>query len=889
MIRKNTRKLLAHFPHNNQWLLDRYHTALETQIYVTPGTDEEAHETKSNCWSNGVHCWKQIRWPHNSDTNPNFEDFVPQFPLLDYVESVGTTWYNWETGESEGVFFDIDSIVGHKSGLTEKELKRIIEKLSCVDYVTIIRSTSGLGYHVVVFFKKGKRPQIKNHGEHTLVAEVVLQKMSEDSDLDLRAKVDCFGQIGWFWSIRATPENQGFSMVKQATRDLTADEIPDWTNLPAKRMKMRPKVVAYNESGTEIEDNNILGYTDEVVVINKDHMRIIHALEDTKFSFNPVEEHNLFHTHTAALREIHKKLSLKGPFQTVASGQGNEKPNCFIRPQNGGGFSVFRFGKGTPEHLLWDQMTLTTWCSYNQAIPPHKILMHMGAEFVSESKHYEFESKEELIEATKILGNQVPLKLIENRHYALAVNGRGLILKCFCEKDDSPGGCDGWQRVRGFHKKVLSRLEEVNVDSILSHVDRVIRYVVRQGEELGWSVKTEAGWIRCKGEAPAKRITRFNVGAQIAELYMYVANTNPWTLVNQPFEREYLPKRQWNKESAQLVIQCATKSGPHPHWDLILNHIGQSWDEPLVDNSEMQKYGIHTGADYLKAWIACMIRYPEIPLPYIFLVGPENSGKSVLHEVLRKCIRNGVVHGGNAFSSNSGFNGEFEGRVLVTIDETDFSKFPGFIPRFKFWINCTEMQIHKKTMQPFDATNFIHVIQTANTVEACPLDYGDTRCAIGAVPIFEGIEIPKLGDDGLIDRCVREFPNFLYTLGTMQLPPMTGRTRLPVITTEIKSEMLLSTEPDSLTFLKAMYHDVPGCYTKLSDAYVEYKKWCVTNNIKPTPLNDFKLQVGYKYPVHQGPSGRAFTIGNVSIDPSAKPKSVFTMIGKGGRQDRVQV
>jgi len=884
MIRANTEKLLHHFPHNNDWLISKWHIALETQIYVTPGTKEEAHPTKENTWNNGVHTWKQIRWPFNSGTNSSFKDFVPDFPLLDYVESVGTTWHNWETQESEGVMFDLDSIIGHQAGLTENELKRVIEKLSTLDYVTIIRSTSGNGYHVLVFFQKGFCPRTLNHNQHTLVAEVVLQKMSENSGMDLEAKVDCMGMIGWIWSTRAMG-GDGFKMVKKAQRDLKADEIPNWKDLPAKRMKMRPKVVAYDESGAEIEDNNILGHTDEVIVLNEDHMKIIRALEETKYNFQYVEEHDLFHTHTMALKQIHMKLNLKGPFETATSE--SNLGNCYIRAVNGGGFSVFRFGKGTVEHLLWDQTTPTTWCSYNQAVPPHKILMHMGAQFLAEFKHYEFESNEELLDALKVLGNRVPLELMDDRTYAIGINGRGCVLKCFCEATDQPAHCNGWHRVRGYHKKVLSRLEEVDVDSILSHVDQVVRYVVRQGEELGWSVKTKAGWIRCKGEASAKRIAKFHVGTQTAELYISMANINPWTLVNQPFDREHLPERRWNKESAQLVIQCATESGAHPHWDLILNHTGQSWDEPLANNPEMQKYGICTGADYLKAWIACIIRYPEIPLPYIFLVGPENSGKSVLHEVLRKCIKNGVVHGGNAFSSNSGFNGEFEGKVLVTIDETDFSQFPGFIPRFKAWTNSTEMQIHKKTMQPYDVTNFIHVIQTANNVESCPLDYGDTRGAIGAVPVFEGIEIPKLGDDGLIVRCVREFPDFLYTLGTMQLPPMTGRTRLPVISTEIKDEILLSAEPDSLTFLDTLYHDVPGAYTKLNDAYIAYKKWCQVNLKKPVGPHDFKLQVGLKYPVHQGPHGRTYTIGNLSISCKDSNKPAFTMEGKGGRHDRV--
>lgn len=883
MIRDNTVKLLRHFKHNNTWLLSKWSPELETQIYVTPGTKEETHPTKNDCWSNGVHTWKHIRWPYNASTKPEFKDFTPNFPLAEYVESIGTTWWNWEKQESMGCVFDFDSIIGHhQSGLSHDELKNIVDRLAALDYVTIIHSTSGNGYHVLVFFAEGHRPHTRNHAEHTLVAEAVLQKMSEDAKFDLAEKVDCYGMIGWFWSTRATEENGGFSMVKQAERDLSKDEIADWTQIPAKRMKMRPKVVVYDEDGQELPGNNIIGHTDETVVLDKDHMKIIRALENSGWSFNYVEEHNLFHTHTAALRLVHRKLGLKGPFATVASGKGDEKANCFIRPANGGGFSVFRFGKGTPEHNLWDQTTPTTWCTYNQSVPYHKVLTRMGAEWIGEQKHYEFESKEELVEATDVLGNRVPLKLIDNRHYALAVNGRGCVLKCFCETDEKPAECDGWQRVRGHHKKVLSRLEDIDVSSMLNHVDQVVRYVVRNGNALGWAIKTESGWIQCKAD-DAKRLAKFHVGAQESELYLGAAIKNPWTLVNIPFEREHMEGRKWNLGSAQLKVPCATEPGPHPHWDIMLKHIGQSWNEPLKDDPDMQKYGICTGADYLRAWIACMIRYPDDPLPYIFLVGPQNTGKSLCHEVLRESMLNGVVHGGNALSSGSGFNGEFEGKVLAAIDETDLSKAPGLAARLKAWTNATHIQIHKKGQQPYDVRNYMKFLQTANNFTALIIEHGDTRIVVGEVLRFKGKEIPK---PIFIRECLKELPYFLYTLGTMQLPPMTGRTRLPVIETEVKSEILQSTEPDSLTFIKAVFHPVSGYYVKLTDAYEKYVQWCRAENKKPVKPGDFKLEIGLRYPVHQGPVGRAFTIGNISLNPNAEPKKAFLMEGKDGRHER---
>ena len=885
MIRENTRKLLDHFPHNNQWLLDQWSIDLETQIDVRAGTAEEAHPSKANCWTNGIHTWKQIRWPYNHNTNPNFKDFTPEFPLADYVKNVGTTWWNWVNGESEGVVFDIDSILNHeKAGLSPEELKRVLTKISKLDYVTLIRSTRGLGYHAIVFFEEGHRPQTSGSDEHKLVAEVTLQKMSEDAGFDLAESIDCFGAIGWIWSIRATAENRGFEMVKQADRSLKSSEIADWTLIPAKRMRHRPKVVAYDADGNEVEGNNILGLDDQVVVLDKDHKKIIKALEKCEFNFSYISEHHLFHTHTTALKQVHTKLGLKGPFFTSTSG--SNLCNCFIRPIVGGGFAVFRFGQGTTEHRLWEHGGKTTWCTYNQAVLPHKVITQMGGDWVAENKCYEFETNSDLVKCVDVLGNRVPLKLHANRVYTLHINGRGMAIHCKCGLEETPADCQNWERGRGYHKKVLSRLEEVDTDSVLPHVDQIVRYVQKGGDGLNWSMKTSTGWMR-KGDKEAKRVIRNSVGGKDVDRFMDMAISNPWTLVNIPFQPVQLPEREWNVFGAQLVTQCATKPGPHPTWDAMLKHVGQALDEPMKNRPDMQEYGICTGADYMRAWIACLIRYPECPLPYMFLVGPQNTGKSLCHEVLRQCFTNGVVHGDKAIMSNAGFNGEFEGAVLAAVDETDLSKQPDLAQKIKGYIGSTHISIHKKGGQPYDEINYIHIWQTANTVEACIVEHGDTRIIVLEVPRFEGPEIPKEGPNGMIPRCLREFPNFLYTLGTMSLPPMTTRTRLPVISTDIKDSILKSTEPEVFSFIKSLYHEIPGHVVKISDAYEAYKKWCNAESKKPIAPNDFKIQLGNKYPVHQGPSGRAFSIGNLTLNPQEPPKPAFTMEGCQGRHQRV--
>ena len=50
-----------------------------------------------------------------------------------------------------------------------------------------------------------------------------------------------------------------------------------------------------------------------------------------------------------------------------------------------------------------------------------------------------------------------------------------------------------------------------------------------------------------------------------------------------------------------------------------------------------------TGVNISLAWIAWIIRFPFSPLPYLFLYGPENSGKSIFHEAIALLMTKGCV------------------------------------------------------------------------------------------------------------------------------------------------------------------------------------------------------------------------------------------------------
>jgi hypothetical protein len=70
--------------------------------------------------------------------------------------------------------------------------------------------------------------------------------------------------------------------------------------------------------------------------------------------------------------------------------------------------------------------------------------------------------------------------------------------------------------------------------------------------------------------------------------------------------------------------------------------------------------------DYLLYWIACMLRDPFEPLPYLFFYGDQNSGKSIFHEAVSLLMTKGVAAADRALTNANDFNGELANAVCAT-------------------------------------------------------------------------------------------------------------------------------------------------------------------------------------------------------------------------------
>ena len=79
----------------------------------------------------------------------------------------------------------------------------------------------------------------------------------------------------------------------------------------------------------------------------------------------------------------------------------------------------------------------------------------------------------------------------------------------------------------------------------------------------------------------------------------------------------------------QPVILSDDDAPVHSNWDKILNHIGAGPErglrEPRGHRRASRPASISLGLG------RHMIRHPFSPLPYLFLFGPENTGKSIFH------------------------------------------------------------------------------------------------------------------------------------------------------------------------------------------------------------------------------------------------------------------
>lgn len=848
-VREGIQNFLNNRTADSPFLLSRYTTDLETQIMCD--TDGEPGDTNGT-YTDGEQVWGNKRWPHQAGTNPNYNDPQLLFSPADHVEKVGTTWWDFVGKRSIAVGIDIDSNDGHAETTTtndEEGIESIIERLKALDYVTIVRSTGGKGIHVYVFFDPDSLPEAANHHEHTIVARKCLKVISDDLNYDLAGHVDCVGSVFWIWASKSPADHPGFTLVKEGA-------YMSGTRL----------------AGVELPNKAVRsGNGDfQTVELEPEHKRVLEAIGAQPYYFNFRQDMNLAHTHTCAIRDaIANGLEIRGAFETHSNGDDPHTANCFLAPQPGGAFRVYRFGQSQHEPN-WKWENGKNWCWLNDDLSLDEAV---AASTQRMSAGKAMTTQEDAKKLAAWLGEELDGPLPDTLWIVQTDGGVEF-------HTDKPW--DGWVKDGKSYKHTVNTERKMGDLStrLLRQCDDKIRFVTQGGSPRGWYHRLENGsWLEHKNYNELSVLVKSNFG-KFADAAHSLMMENPWDLVRIPFEDEYPPgTRQWNRHAPQLACTPADSGGDHPHFDMILEHIGADMDESVQNNDWCRKANILSGADFLRTWFACLIHHTDQPLPYIFLAGPQNSGKSMGWEMTRFLFTGGITSANSALTSQ--FNAELSGCFLVYIEERDLAdKRYNAYEKIKEWVTGRELLVTEKYATPTTVPNYLHFMQMANSTSHLPMEDGDTRIIAIDVPALKK-PVPK----AIMEENLRkEAPRFLRTLLNTVVPPPVDRLRIPALQTRTKELMERRAMSPLMAFRKEMVHDCQGGKIEFAEFFKEFQSYCESNGRKADPeflviqeiiLRSDRFTVGVR-------NGKQYLV-NVSFDSKAKPKRAPIETNKDGR------
>lgn len=836
------RFLAAQRPHHNDPdLIGRWSASMETQLNVAAGKGERL-DGRPGVWTDGVEEWWNIRIPKNADSDPEFRDYRLMFPLEVHADGIGCTGWDWSARKSRWVGFDFDSITGHAAGvgISDEELESVKHRAMALPCIEVRRSTGGLGLHLYALFDDDGIPT-RNHTEHAALARALLWMISDQTGFSFVSHADGWGQVLWIWHRRMTRENQGLSLIKPAERPLSVDDLPsNWKDHVEVVSGRRSKIQVSGVSDQDSDLFNSLASARKRVPLDAGHQQLIEELLRSGYSTLWIAEHHLLQTHTRALQNLiddpekRKALGLVGAFLTNSEGRDPGTPNSFMFPLERSGWRVYRFSPGITEADTWTQDGKGwTSCFFNKHVDLPIAARAAGGAELSGGRGFVFDSVQDALRAGELMGHRLDVPdALHGQEARLKRNKDGrLVIGVKLSKNDARPA-KGWVSTKdGWWERVLNIQTEQRQDELGgSDYDNMLRALVTpKGERAGWVARQRNGtWVRQPKDDVRSALRGFGVDPKHIEDVLGAAAADGWTLVNLPFQEEYPGNRQWNLEAPQYRFKPAELPGGalphHPHWDKVLNHCGQELTPHLKDLEWAVKAGIRTGGDYLLYWLACLLRDPFEPLPFLFFYGPQNSGKSMFHEAAAMLITTGAVEADRCLRPEITFNGELANAVLCYVEETDLSNAgSAAYNKIKNWVTSPSLSIRKMRTDAYQQPNTTHWVQTANEVTACPVFAGDTRITMMHVPLPEQ-DIPK---PLLKQRLIEEAPQFMRTLMGLALPDPVCRLRLPVVSTEQKQRSMQARVPDFVQdvaeFVDTTNRDWEGNSIDLSLAIAAFK------------------------------------------------------------------
>lgn len=821
-------------------------------------------------WTDGETTWKSFRVPFSADSNPNYTDREMKFDLSKHAEAIGMTGWNWKRQESLWVGFDFDSIVNHKqAGLEESELNNIRDMVIQVPWVTLLKSTSGKGLHIYIHFEEPI--STATHTEHAALARSVLTLLSAEIGYNLDNSVDICGGVLWCFH-RKQQGTDGLSLLKGGKKLPALKIPPNWKDHVEVTSKKRLKTKAKKDP---VQFESLVSSLVRVE-LDTEHRQLLKWFCDntgSDYDWWWDSDYNMLVCHTHDLAKAHKELNLRGFFYTDSTGSSAQ--NCFCFPAERGAWTVRRHGIGTKEHPSWvSDPSGWTRVTYNAApeidtcIRANKGIENSKGEFV-------FSKVKEGVKALwdyEVHDFNIPEEMHYGRKLYIKYKGES---KLIVSVDALPSDKEEDFENLGFllNKKRWERVVPKNKPKKeTSAPDHLIRHLISNGAEAGWFVKINHEWI-LQNKSNVTTVLKSQSWLNDIDEAMGKSILQPWYLVNKPFKPEYPGDRQWNKDAATLSIDSdKIVPGIYDTWLKVIEHCGKLLDMAVQDNEWCEENGIETGSDYLQCWIASMFQKPEEPLPYLFFVGTQNTGKSTLHEALSLLFKKGrgYVRADNALTNRSGFNGELENAVLCVVEETNLSKNKDANNRIKDWVTGRTISIRHLYQNSFDIANTSHWIQCANDLSFCPVLPGDTRIVVVPVPELEQEMSKKI----LFEKLEQEKAAFLDHIMSIELPEPQGRLAVPCISTSHKEEIESYNSTDLERFMHEKIKVCKGHCISFEDFVNAFYDW-----LEPSERMFWtKHRIGKEYPKShpycKGMSGgdNKVKLGNVTFDLDAKPK-----------------
>lgn len=709
--------------------------------------------------------------------------------------------------------------------------------------------------------------------------------MSSETGFDFASQIDCCGGVMWLWHRKMTMENQGLKLLKAATKRLSVADLPtNWRDHIEVVNRRRTKIRVQGVTDTDLDPFEAMTSARKIIPLDDKHKVIIENLIGSGYSTIWVSDHNLLQTHTHALKQLfeneekRKELGLQGFFDTISEGRDPGTPNCFLFPMLDGAFKVYRFSPGITEAESWEQDgNGWTTCHFNTSPDLAMAARAAGGTRNPDTGAFHFTSAEKAAEAVAALGQTIKVEEHVLNHPArLRASKDGqLVMEIQQDKrerrlDPEDRVLDGWIENKGFWVRGLTIAAVNKPDEIgFTEYDAILRLLkTPANEQAGWVAKQQTGeWVRQPSGHVKWSLQSLGNTKLEAESILGVAVQRAWTIVNLPFHDEYPGGRQWNLDATQYKFHPADLGDDdvpqHPHWDLILEHIGMDLTATIRELAWAKESNIQSGADYLRAWLACMFRDPYEPLPYLFMYGPENSGKSIFHEAASLLVTKGVVPAHRALTNANDFNGELASAILCVVEETNVSLSAGAHAKIKEWVTSRTLSIRKMRTDSYTQPNTTHWVQCANKQENCPVFPGDTRITVIYVPSLER-DIPK---KQLMERLKDEAPHFMYTLMEMELPAVEGRLRIPVVGTSRKTESEQLSRNALECFLQETSYRVPGATITFGEFYDRFQKWLEIAERGKWTRQKVSKAMPETFPIGTGRANVTF-IGNISWEPA---------------------